>query len=166
MAEAFPASRFVGYDLSEDALAAARAEADRKQLGNVRFERRDAAALGETEHYDFITTFDAIHDQARPGVVLRGIAGALRPGGAYLCVEIRSSSTLADNLDLPWAPGMYTASCMHCMTVSLAHGGMGLGAMWGEQAARQMLTDAGFSSVEMKTLTDDLFNNYYIATKA
>jgi len=166
MAEAFPASRFVGFDWEDDALVAAQAEADRKQLGNVRFEKRDAAAFGETERYDFVTTFDAIHDQARPDVVLRAIAGALRPGGAYLCVEIRSSSTLADNLDLPWAPGMYTASCMHCMTVSLAYGGLGLGAMWGEQLTRQMLSDAGFSTVEMKALAHDPFNNYYIAMKA
>lgn len=165
MAEAFPASRFVGFDLADDALAAAQAEADRKQLGNIRFEKRDAAAFGETDSYDFVTTFDVIHDQARPDVVLRAIAGALRPGGAYLCVEIRSSSTLADNLDLPWAPGMYTASCMHCMTVSLANGGPGLGAMWGEQLARQMLHDAGFNSLEVKELANDPFNNYYVAMK-
>jgi 2-polyprenyl-3-methyl-5-hydroxy-6-metoxy-1,4-benzoquinol methylase len=166
MAEAFPASRFVGFDLADDALASARAEAERKQLTNARFEIRDAAALAEREQFDFITTFDAVHDQARPDLVLRAIAGALRPGGTYLCVEIGASSVLADNMDLPWAPGMYTASCMHCMTVSLAAGGLGLGAMWGEETARQMLAHAGFTGLEVKRLAFDPFNKYYIATKA
>src|SRR6516165_5300944 len=76
MAEAFPRSRFAGFDLSDGGLAAARAEAGRKALTNVRFEKRDAARLGETARFDFITTFDAVHDQARPDLVLAGIAHA------------------------------------------------------------------------------------------
>jgi 2-polyprenyl-3-methyl-5-hydroxy-6-metoxy-1,4-benzoquinol methylase len=166
MAEAFPASRLVGWDILDSALATARAEADRKHLANVRFEKRDVATLEEQEKFDFITTFDALHDQARPDLVLKGVYRALRPGGTYLCVEIRSSSTLADNMDIPWAPTMYTSSLMLCMTVSLANGGMGLGAMWGEQRAREMFTDAGFSSVDVKRFPDDTYNNYFIATKA
>jgi Zn-dependent membrane protease YugP len=54
---------------------------------------------------------------------------------------------------------------MHCMTVSLALDGEGLGAMWGEQKARQMLADAGFTQVDVKRIESDLSNNYYIATK-
>jgi len=61
---------------------------------------------------------------------------------------------------------MYTVSCMHCMTVSLAAGGMGLGAMWGEQRACQMLIDAGFTSVDVKHVDGDVFHAYYVATKA
>jgi hypothetical protein len=57
-------------------------------------------------------------------------------------------------------------SCMHCMTVSLAAGGMGLGAMWGEQRACQMLADAGFTSVDVKHVDGDVFHAYYVATKA
>jgi SAM-dependent methyltransferase len=166
MAEAFPASRFMGWDWSATAVAAGRAEAERRQLGNVQFENRDVATLDEHERFDFITTFGAVHDQARPDVVLRAIACALRAGGAYLCVEIGASSTLVGNLDIPWAPTMYTASCMHCVTVSLAAGGMGLGAMWGEERTRQMLAEAGFGAVDVRRLPQDLFNNYYIATKS
>jgi SAM-dependent methyltransferase len=69
------------------------AEAERKGLTNVRFEKRDAARLGETARFDFMTTFDAVHDQARPDRVLAGIAQALRPGGVYLCVDIAASSS-------------------------------------------------------------------------
>ena len=104
MAEAFPRSRFTGFDFSGAAIAAARLEAERKGLANARFEQRDAARLGEAGRFDFITTFDAVHDQARPDLVLAGIAGALRPGGVYLCVDTAASSNLADNLDHPLGP--------------------------------------------------------------
>jgi SAM-dependent methyltransferase len=165
MAGAFPRSRFAGFDVSDTGLAAARAEAERNGLANARFEQRDAARLGETARFDLITTFDAVHDQARPDLMLAGIARALRPGGVYLCADIRASSRLPENLDHPLGPFLYTVSCMHCMTVSLAEGGMGLGAMWGEQKARQMLGDAGFTSVETAHVDGDVANTYFIATR-
>ena len=165
MAGAFPRSRFTGFDFSEAGIAAARAEAGREGRANVRFEQRDAARLGETPRFDFITTFDAVHDQARPDLMLAGIAAALRPGGIYLCVDTSASSKLADNLGHPLATFLYTVSCMHCMTVSLADGGMGLGTMWGEQTARRMLGEAGFTSVEAKRVDGDIVNAYIIATK-
>jgi 2-polyprenyl-3-methyl-5-hydroxy-6-metoxy-1,4-benzoquinol methylase len=142
------------------------AEADRKGLANVRFEKRDAARLGETARFDLITTFDAVHDQARPDLVLAGIAQALRSDGVYMCVDISASSKLPENLDHPLGPFLYTISCMHCMTVSLAEGGMGLGTMWGEQKAREMLTDAGFTSIETAHVDGDILNTYIIATKS
>jgi SAM-dependent methyltransferase len=166
MAEAFPRSRFAGFDFSETGIAAARAEASRKGLENARFEQRDAACLEEEARFDFITTFDAVHDQARPDLVLAGIARALRRGGVYLCVDTSASSRLAENLDHPLGPFLYTVSCMHCMTVSLADGGMGLGTMWGEQTARTMLGEAGFTSIETAHLDGDIVNAYIIATKA
>jgi SAM-dependent methyltransferase len=165
MAEAFPRSRFTGFDLSDAGIAAARREADRKGLANARFEKRDAAHLGETGRFDFITTFDAVHDQARPDLVLAGIAAALRPGGVYLCVDTSASSKLSENLDHPLGPFLYTVSCMHCMAVSLADGGMGLGTMWGEETARKMLREAGFTSIEAAHLDGDIVNAYLIASK-
>jgi SAM-dependent methyltransferase len=164
MARTFPASRFVGLDFSDAVLAAARAEASLLGLTNVSFVKRDAASLDGSERFDLITTFDSVHDQARPDLVLAGIARSLRPGATYLCVDARASSTLADNIGHPFAPFLYSASCLHCMTVSLAEGGMGLGAAWGEQLALQMLADAGFSSVDVAHVEGDWFNNYYIAT--
>jgi SAM-dependent methyltransferase len=165
MAQAFPNSRFTGYDLSEDGIAAGWAEAKARQLANVHFAVQDAAHLKETNQYDFATAFDAIHDQVYPTQVVHSIARALRTNGTFLMVDIRASSRLAENLDLPTAPFLYTISCMHCMTVSLAHGGEGLGAMWGEQKASQILREAGFVRVEVKQLESDTGNNYYIATK-
>ncbi|HLL40507.1 MAG TPA: hypothetical protein VK357_12700, partial [Rubrobacteraceae bacterium] len=65
----------------------------------------------------------------------------------------------------PIGPFLYTISTMHCMTVSLAQGGEGLGAMWGEEKAKDMLKEAGFTRVEVKQLPHDFQNYYYIATK-
>ena len=165
MAAAFPRSRFTGFDFSDAGLAVARLEASHSGLANARFEKRDAAHLGENDRFDFITTFDAVHDQARPDLMLAGIAAALRPGGVYLCVDTAASSKLADNLDHPLGPWLYTVSCMHCMTVSLADGGMGLGTMWGEQTARKMLGDAGFTSIEVARVDGDIVNSYIITSK-
>jgi SAM-dependent methyltransferase len=165
MAEAFPASHFVGLDSSVPGPAAARAETQRLGVTNATFVQQDAASLEGRERYDFITTFDAVHDQARPDLVLAGIARLLKPGGVYLCVDIAASSVLAENIDHPMGPFLYSASCLNCMTVSLAEGGMGLGSVWGEQLALQMLADAGFTSVEVAHVEGDFLNNYYIATK-
>jgi 2-polyprenyl-3-methyl-5-hydroxy-6-metoxy-1,4-benzoquinol methylase len=166
MAEAFPASRFTGYDVSEAALAVGRTEAERKGLRNVLLEARDAATLDGSEQFDFITSFDAIHDQARPDLALAGIAASLRPGGTYLCVDIKGSSSIAGDMEHPLAPMLYAISTLHCMTVSLAEGGLGLGTMWGERTAREMLAAAGFTSIDLREIPEDIANNYYVATKA
>src|SRR5262245_58974331 len=165
MAEAFPRSRFAGFDFSDTGIAAAVTEADQKGLTNVRLDKRDAAKPAGTARFDFMTTFDSVHDQARPDLVLAGIAQALRPSGVYLCVDFSGSSKLSENLDHPFGPFGYTMSCMHCMTVSLADGGMGLGAMWGEQKAQEMLTDAGFTSIQAAHVDGNIVNTYFIATK-
>jgi 2-polyprenyl-3-methyl-5-hydroxy-6-metoxy-1,4-benzoquinol methylase len=166
MARTFPNSRFVGYDLSEEAIARARVEAQEHGTTNARFEVKDAATLDEEARYDLITTFDAVHDQADPAAVLKGIAEALREDGVYLMQDIAGSSHHHNNLEHPIGPFLYTISCMHCMTVSLAQGGAGLGAMWGEEKAKQMLEEAGFKEVEIEQLPHDFQNYYYIATKS
>ncbi len=165
MAHSFPDSRFVGYDLSEEGIARGHTEAQEHGLDNIRFEVKDVANLDEKARYDLITTFDAVHDQAQPAKVLKGIAEALRPDGVYLMQDIAASSHHHNNLDHPVGPFLYTISCMHCMTVSLAEDGAGLGAMWGEEKAREMLREAGFAAVEVKQLPHDFQNSYYIVTK-
>lgn len=165
LAKAFPNSYFAGYDVSEEGIGRANAEAKELGLENVRFEVRDAAAIGETAAYDLITSFDAIHDQAKPAAMLAGIAEALRPNGVYLVQDISGSSYLEKNLEHPAAPYMYTISLTHCMTVSLSCGGEGLGAMWGEEKCIEMLNEAGFPNVELHRLDHDFINTYYVATK-
>jgi 2-polyprenyl-3-methyl-5-hydroxy-6-metoxy-1,4-benzoquinol methylase len=166
LAAAFPNSRFTGYDFSAEAIEAARREAEGRGLENASFVLQDVTELDLQDAYDFITAFDAIHDQAQPAQVLAGIAEGLRPDGVFLMVDIKASSELQENLDHPFATFLYTASTLHCMTVSLALGGVGLGTMWGEQLALTMLRGAGFADVVVKALESDLFNSYYIASKS
>jgi 2-polyprenyl-3-methyl-5-hydroxy-6-metoxy-1,4-benzoquinol methylase len=149
MAREYPASSFIGYDLGEDAIVRARAEAREMGLTNAAFEVLDVTQLKSEPKFDLITSFDAIHDQRDPATVLRRIVGALAPEGVYLMVEPKASSKLEENIGNPFAPYIYGMSVLHCMTVSLAAGGAGLGTAWGEQLARRMLGDAGFTTVEV-----------------
>jgi 2-polyprenyl-3-methyl-5-hydroxy-6-metoxy-1,4-benzoquinol methylase len=165
MAKAFPNSRFTGYDFSKDGIAAAKAEAKELGLTNARFEEKDAAELNETAKYDLITVFDAIHDQAQPRKVLANISRALKPDGVFLCVDVQASSNLEDNIEHPLGPMLYGASTMHCMTVSLALNGEGLGTVWGEQKARELLTEAGFNQIDIQHVEGDILNSYYICRK-
>jgi SAM-dependent methyltransferase len=156
----------VGYDLSSEAIEAARAEAEAWGLANVRFEVCDVATLDVFGRYDLVFAFDAIHDQVHPRRVLRNIARSLRPGGEFLMVDIKASSHLHENHSHPVGVAFYTVSTMHCMTVSLSGGGEGLGTMWGEQKARELLAETGFARVDVTEIEGDMQNLYYRARLA
>jgi ubiquinone/menaquinone biosynthesis C-methylase UbiE len=166
MAKSFPKSRFRGHDISEEVIATGRAAAEQQELTNVRFEVKDVTTLDASDQYKLITAFDAIHDQAQPAKVLMEIANALHPDGTFLMQDIAASSHVHKNIDHQIGPLLYTLSCMHCMTVSLALNGAGLGAMWGEEKAREMLQEAGFTRVDVKKLPHDFQNIYYIIKKS
>jgi ubiquinone/menaquinone biosynthesis C-methylase UbiE len=168
LAEAFPKSRFTGVDLSSEAILFAWREAAEKKLRNVEFivaNLSDFDEKAEREAFDLITTFDAIHDQAKPLNVLKGIHRALKAHGVYLMQDIKGSSHIHKNIGHPLGSLLYTVSCMHCMTVSLAQGGEGLGAMWGEEKTREYLHRAGFRSIEKHELAHDVQNNWYVVRK-
>lgn len=166
LAERYPNSRFEGFDLSADAIEYARRNA--AGLANLRYEVRDLSdfdATAEPGAYDFVTTFDAVHDQARPLNLLRGIHRALADDGVYLMQDISGTGHVHEDAGHPLGPLLYTVSCMHCMTVSLAQGGEGLGAMWGERKAREYLERAGFSSIRIERLEHDIQNNWFVVHK-
>jgi len=168
LAEPFPNSHFVRIDLSEESVAYGRAQAAEREFFNVEFITRDLSDFDVTapvEEYDFITTFDAVHDQGQPLKVLKGINRALKADGVYLMQDIKASTFPHNNIHHPIGPLLYTVSCMHCMTVSLAQGGEGLGAMWGEEKTRQYLTEAGFTSIKTNQFDHDIQNNWYVITK-
>lgn len=162
----FPASTFVGYDLDEGAIARARAEASGAELENVRFEVADAARLDVVDTFDVVFVFDALHDQVDPAGVLAAIHRALKPGGVFLMKEPRAADRLEDNIGNPMAPILYATSTLHCMTVSLAHGGAGIGTMFGEGLARTLLADAGFDDVTVQEAPGDPGDGVYIGWKA
>ena len=169
MAKAFPNSSFVGIDIADAALDIGRAEAAEWGLDNASFLAHDAAELADSpdhdEVFDFITTFDAVHDQAHPQDMVDGIYRALKPGGYWLCADVGASSHVGENLDMPMGTFMYAVSCQHCMTVSLADDGDGLGAMWGVQKAKEIFTNAGFDDIVIETANFDPLNNYYVCRK-
>ncbi|MBX9244136.1 class I SAM-dependent methyltransferase [Actinotalea ferrariae] len=165
MARAFPASRFTGLDFSATAIEAARREALEMGLDNATFEVVDVAQLRDEARFDLVTAFDAVHDQAEPAAVLANVRRALRPGGTFLMVDIKASSRVEQNVDLPWATYLYAISTYHCMNVSLGLGGAGLGTVWGVELAASMLADAGFAEVEQKQVDADPFNAYFVARR-
>jgi SAM-dependent methyltransferase len=162
MAAAYPATQFVGYDLGDDAIAAARDEAVALGLDNATFEVLDVADLPAEPGFSAVFAFDAVHDQADPAGVLCAVQAALVPGGWFVMVDVNASSHLEKNIGNPIAPMFYAVSTLHCLTVSLAEGGAGLGAAWGEELARQMLADAGFVDVEVSPAPGDPANLVYV----
>lgn len=162
LGEAFPASTFFGYDIDDEAIALGRKEAAEAGLTNVTFEVRDVAELSVEQPFDVVFVFYAIHDQVDPTEVLDRIHDSLVPGGTFFLDEPRVSSNLEDNVGNPAAPMLYAISTLHCLTVSLAHDGAGLGTAWGEQLALQMLADAGFGPVEVFDAPGDPTNAVFV----
>ena len=165
LAATYPRSAFAGYDLSEEAIAAARSEAADQGLANASFHVLDVAQLPPEPPFGAVFAFDAIHDQVDPAGVLARVHAALEPGGVFVMFDIRASSRLEDNVGNPLAPWLYGVSTLHCLTVSLAHDGAGLGTVWGEQMARRMLGEAGFVDVSVEEVPDDPFDSLYLAHK-
>ncbi len=165
MARLYPQSHFTGYDFSVEAITGATEEAQQHGLKNIEFHVLDVTLLDAHEQFDFITAFDAIHDQAKPLEVLKGIHRALKPEGVFLMQDISGTSHVDQDKKHPIGPLLYTISCMHCMTVSLALGGECLGAMWGVEKAKEYLRKAGFTTVDIKNLPHDFQNSYFIVRK-
>jgi len=168
LATLYPKSEFVGVDLSAEAIAFAREEAERVGNHNARFITKDVSDFdqsAEDNRFDLITTFDAVHDQASPINVLKGISKALKQDGVYLMQDIHASSEVQNNMDHPVSGLLYALSTTHCMTVSLAQGGEGLGTMWGREKAMELLHKAGFSRIQIHQLEHDFQNDYYIVQK-
>jgi cyclopropane fatty-acyl-phospholipid synthase-like methyltransferase len=116
LAALYPNSQFTGMDLSLEAIDYARDEASKAGLNNIEFAAVDLSNFDETaeaESFDFITTLDAIHDQAKPLNVLKGIQRALKSDGVYLMQDISGTSRVHDDIEHPLGTLLYTASCMH-----------------------------------------------------
>jgi len=165
LARAYPHAQVTGYDIAADAISRARGEAATWGLTNASFEVCDAARLPLDPPFAAVLAFDAIHDQADPAGVLARVHDALEPGGVFAMLDIKAASALEDNVGNPLAPWLYGISTLHCLTVSLAAGGAGLGAVWGEQRAQQMLAEAGFVDVTLHDVPDDPLDSLYVALK-
>ncbi len=167
MAAAFPNSQFVGYDISNHALERARQSLAHVDLPNLRFVNPREEPMPTEPTFDFITTFDVIHDAPHPQPLLNAIYHALRDDGTFLCEDIRSFPTFRENLELhPLAGLLYGFSIMVCMSSALStRDGAGLGTLgFNEEVARQMTTVAGFTRFR-RVDYDNPMNNYYEVRK-
>ncbi len=163
LAQAFPNSRYTGYDVYLPSIALAQQNAEAAGVADrVRFVALDASQ-GLPAQYDLITTFIVVHDAAQPRALLRAIRHALRPGGTYLCSEMKAADRLEDNVG-PLGTYFYSTSVLYCMTTSLAEGGEGLGtAGLPPSKLRELCLEAGFTDVR-RVPAESFFRNVYEVT--
>ena len=166
LAQAFPRSVFTGYDSDEHALGRARKEAADQGLTNLSFEPADIGHLDVSEPFDAIFMFDALHDQVDPARVLGRIRASLAADGVFVLREPHAADRLQDNIGNPMAAVQYSVSVMHCLTVSLAHAGAGIGLAFGEGHARRLLTEAGFADPQLHPAPGRPFDVVYVTRRA
>jgi SAM-dependent methyltransferase len=143
LARAFPTAQVAGIDLDERSISLASRYASEAGVA-VRFIQGPVEALPLDPPWDLVTSFDVVHDLPDPLSALRRIRAALADGATYLMVEPRVADELEGNIGNPFARMLYGISCLLCVPQSLAQGGPGLGACWGEARARELATRAGF----------------------
>ena len=145
MAEAFPASRFIGFDYHDGSIEQARERAEAAGLSDrVRFEVAPAAAYPGTQ-YDLVTTFDCLHDMGDPVGAARHVHESLAADGTWLIVEPFAGDRVEDNLN-PVGRVYYGASTLLCTPASLSQEvGLALGAQAGEARLRDVVTSGGFT---------------------
>ena len=160
LAQAYPASRYVGYDAFAPSVERATAQAREAGVADrVGYEVRDAAS-DLPGRFDVITTFDVIHDAVDPVAVLRSIFRALKPDGIYVCLDANCSDKLEENAG-PIGSLFHGISILYCMTTSLAGGGAGLGTLGlHEHKLRELATVIGFRNIRRVPI-EDPFNNLY-----
>jgi len=144
MARAFPNSHFFGFDYHPESIEQARALAKEEGLANVTFEVALAKEYPGT-NYDFVTTFDCLHDMGDPVGASAHIRETLNANGNWMIVEPMAQDDLSGNLN-PVGRIYYAGSTMVCLPTSLSQEvGLGLGAQAGEKRLREVVTKGGFS---------------------
>lgn len=165
LARMFPRSAFRGYDISEESVRRANERFEEAGLNNVEVTLLDLASFEEPRTYDLVLAMESIHEQAFPRIVLRNIASSLKRDGYFLMQEVAASSHLARNVENPFAPMLYALSLMHSVPVALAQDGEALGRMWGEERARQMLKEAGFTRFTFESIAADSLRYLCVASR-
>ncbi len=154
MAQKYPRSEFVGFDVHARSVELARERAQALGLGErVRFEVARATDFSGAG-YDLVTHFDCLHDMGDPVGAARHVRRTLAPGGTWMLVEPFAGDTLEENLN-PVGRVYYCASTLLCVPASLADGGPGLalGAQAGETRLRTVVNEGGFSRFRRATQT-------------
>jgi cyclopropane fatty-acyl-phospholipid synthase-like methyltransferase len=145
MAQAYPASQFIGFDYHEPSVLHARESAKKAGLGDrVRFEVASAKSFPGS-NYDLVTVFDCLHDMGDPVGASAHVRQALNEDGTWMIVEPFANDRLEENLN-PVSRIYYSASTFICTPASRAQEvGLCLGAQAGEGRLRSVVKDGGFS---------------------
>jgi len=161
MAEAYPASSFVGSDYHEGSIDTARQRASAAAVADrVRFEVAPAASYSGSG-YDLVTMFDCLHDMGDPIAAARHVLRSLAPDGVWMIVEPAAGDNVEDNLN-PVGRTYYSFSTLLCCPASLSQEvGMALGAQAGEARIREVITTAGFT--RFRRAAETPFNIVYEA---
>lgn len=162
MAEAYPHSTFHGFDPNSHAIDRARAQLAERGITNVELHMAGGEKLPEEPTFDFMLTFDCIHDMPHPGRVIGAIRRAIQTDGTWLIKDIRSHSRFEDNLNHPLIAMFYGFSVSACMSSALSEpGGAGLGTLgFNPEVAERMVREAGFTRFVQHDF-DDPANLYY-----
>lgn len=152
LAEAFPASTFVGVDYHEESVRKATAAAEAAGVSDrVRFEVGDASSYTGT--YDLVCFFDAVHDMGDPVGALAHARSVLAEDGRVFAVEPFAHDHLEDALNSPVAMTYFAASSCLCVPNSMSQGGAALGAQAGPARLTAAFVDAGFSTARVAAET-------------
>ena len=163
MGKAFPNSRILGIDYHGPSIEHARQLASKNNLRNVEFVQASADQIPRDRKFDLICSFDCIHDMVDPRATVKAIRQALADDGVYVWSEPNASANAHENRN-PLGKAFHSISPLHCMTVSLAHNGAGLGTVIGEQGARELASEAGFSNFEHLPI-ENPFNQFFALRK-
>jgi ubiquinone/menaquinone biosynthesis C-methylase UbiE len=160
MAQAYPNSRFVGFDYHGPSIGFARRASAKAGVKNASFEVATAQDFHGAK-YDFVTFFDCLHDMGDPVGAAKHVLEMMNPDGAWMIVEPFAHDALEKNLN-PVGRLYYAASTMICTPASRAQEvGLCLGAQAGEERMRKVVTDAGFQ--KFRRATETPFNLVYEA---
>lgn len=153
MAQAYPNSRFYGFDYHGPSIERAREAAEKAGVGDrIVFEQASAKDFPEKK-YDLVTMFDCLHDMGDPVGAGKHVRESLARDGSWMIVEPFAHDHLKDNLN-PVGRIYYGASTMICTPASLSQEvGLGLGAQAGEMRLRKVAMEAGFSQFRRATET-------------
>jgi 2-polyprenyl-3-methyl-5-hydroxy-6-metoxy-1,4-benzoquinol methylase len=156
MAQAYPDSRFTGYDFHAPSIEEARRHAQAHGLGDrVQFEVATAKEVPGRD-FDLVTMYDCLHDMGDPRGCAAHMREILAPDGSWMIVEPIAGNRPEDNLN-PVGRLYYNASTMICVPTSLDQEvGEGLGAQAGEARLTEVIRDGGFTHV--RRAADGPFN--------
>jgi SAM-dependent methyltransferase len=145
MAEAFPRSRFVGFDYHDASVDHARRAAQQAGLNDrVSFEVAAAKQFPGSD-YDLICMFDCLHDMGDPVGAAAHVRQAIAPDGTWMIVEPYACDRLEENLN-PVGRVYYGASTLVCTPASRDQEvGLALGAQAGESRLGEVVREGGFS---------------------